>query len=93
MKPLWTRKPWQAKPLQRRKAAGAALLAALLTVALVATFAARAYWQQWRSVEIESADRSRLQLEWLQLAALDWSHALPRQPGRPCGRGLGAAGA
>ena len=81
MRPPCTRKPWPAKPLHRRQAAGAALLAALLTVALVATFAARAYWQQWRSVEIESADRSRLQLEWLQLAALDWSHALLREDG------------
>jgi general secretion pathway protein K len=81
MKPACARRSWLAKPLRRRQAAGAALLAALLTVALVATFAAQAYWQQWRSVEIESADRRRLQLEWLQLAALDWSRALLRADG------------
>ena len=37
---------------------GAALLAAMLTVALVASLAAGALWQQWRSVEIETADIS-----------------------------------
>jgi len=31
---------------------GAALLAAMLTVTLVATLAATALWQQWRSVEV-----------------------------------------
>lgn len=31
---------------------GAALLMAMLTVTLVATFAAAAMWQQWRSVEV-----------------------------------------
>ena len=34
---------------------GAALLAAMLTVTLVATFAAGAVWQQFRSFEVESA--------------------------------------
>jgi len=44
---------------------GAALLAAMLTVTLVATFAAAALWQQWRSVEIEMAERSRVQSAWV----------------------------
>ena len=40
---------------RRLRERGAALLAAMLTVTLVATFAAAAMWQQWRSVEIETA--------------------------------------
>ena len=39
---------------------GAALLAAMLTVTLVATFAAAALWQQWRSIEVETAERDTL---------------------------------
>ena len=46
---------------QRHRQAGAALLAAMLTVTLVATFAAAALWQQWRASEVESAERARVQ--------------------------------
>ena len=52
---------------------GAALLAAMLTVTLVATFAAAALWQQWRGIEIESADRTRVQSAWILGGALDWA--------------------
>ena len=38
---------------------GAAILMAMLTVALVATLASAALWQQWRQVEIEIAERGR----------------------------------
>lgn len=51
---------------------GAALLAAMLTVALVATLAAAALWQQWRDVEVEGAERARAQSAWLLTSALDW---------------------
>ena len=51
---------------------GAALLAAMLTVALVATLAATALWQQWRDVEVEGAERTRAQSAWLLTSALDW---------------------
>ena len=47
--------------LHRHKARGAALLAAMLTVTLVATFAAAAMWQQWRAVEVETAERGHVQ--------------------------------
>ena len=40
---------------------GAALLAAMLTVTLVATLAAAALWQQWRSVEVETSERAGVQ--------------------------------
>jgi general secretion pathway protein K len=62
-----------------RRTRGAALLAAMLTVTLVATFAAAALWQQWRSVEIEAADRSRVQSSWILTGALDWARLILRE--------------
>lgn len=61
---------------------GAALLSAMLTVTLVATFAAAALWQQWRSVEVEIAERARVQVAWLLVGALDWSRLILRIDGR-----------
>ena len=55
---------------------GAALLAAMLTVTLVATFAATAMWQQWRAIEIETAERARVQSAWILIGALDWSRLI-----------------
>ena len=62
--------------------AGAALLAAMLTVTLVATFAAAALWQQWRATEVESAERARVQASWVLIGALDWSRLILREDGR-----------
>lgn len=64
------------KKLRQR---GAALLAAMLTVTLVASFAAAALWQQWRSVEVEAADRSRVQSSWILFGALDWARLILRE--------------
>ncbi len=61
---------------------GAALLAAMLTVTLVATFAAAALWQQWRSAEVEAAERARMQSAWVLVGALDWSRLILRADGR-----------
>jgi general secretion pathway protein K len=61
------------------KQRGAALLMAMLTVALVATFAAAALWQQWRSVEVETAERARIQSSWILTGALDWARLLLRE--------------
>lgn len=58
---------------------GAALLAAMLTVALVATFASAALWQQWRSTEIEAAERARVQSSWILNGALDWARLILRE--------------
>ena len=55
---------------------GAALLAAMLTVVLVATLAAGAMWRQWRGVEVEAAERARVQSAWLLNGALDWSRLI-----------------
>ncbi len=61
---------------------GAALLAAMLLVALVATFAAGALWQQWRTLEVESAERQRSQARWLLTGALDWARVILREDAR-----------
>lgn len=65
--------------MKKRAQTGAALLAAMLTVTLVATFATAALWQQWRSFEIESADRSRVQSAWILNGALDWARLILRE--------------
>jgi general secretion pathway protein K len=62
-----------------KRARGAALLTAMLTVTLVATFAAAALWQQWRSVEVEAADRQRVQSSWILTGALDWARLILRE--------------
>jgi general secretion pathway protein K len=64
---------------------GAALLMAMLTVALVATFAAAALWQQYRSIEVEGAERARAQADWVLTGALDFSRLLLREDAMPNG--------
>ncbi|WP_010105235.1 type II secretion system minor pseudopilin GspK [Verminephrobacter aporrectodeae] len=71
--------------MSRRRIRGAALLAAMLIVTLVATFAAAAMWQQWRAIEIETAERARVQSAWILVGALDWSRLILREDGRPGG--------
>ena len=61
---------------------GAELLAAMLTVTLVATFAAAALWQQWRAVEVETAERARMQAAWVLVGAIDWSRLILMEDGR-----------
>jgi len=63
----------------RRTERGAALLTAMLTVTLVATIASAALWQQWRQVEIESAERGRSQTAWMMTGALDWTRLILRE--------------
>jgi len=58
---------------------GAALISAMLVVTLVATLASVALWQQWRHVEVESAERHRVQSSWLLNGALDWSRLILRE--------------
>ncbi|KQP23652.1 general secretion pathway protein GspK [Pseudorhodoferax sp. Leaf267] len=55
---------------------------AMLTVTLVATFAATALWQQWRAVEIETAERARVQSSWVLVGALDWARLILREDAR-----------
>jgi len=64
-------------PMIRQR--GAALLTAMLTVALVATLASAALWQQWRQVEIEIAERGRSQTAWMMTGAMDWTRLILRE--------------
>lgn len=58
---------------------GAALLTAMLAVALVTTLASAALWQQWRQVEIETAERGRSQTRLMMTGALDWTRLILRE--------------
>lgn len=75
----------RAPPVRSTAQRGAALLAAMLTVTLVATFAASAMWQQWRAVEVETAERGRVQSAWILIGALDWARLILREDGRAGG--------
>ncbi len=58
---------------------GVALISAMLVVTLVATLASVALWQQWRHVEVESAERQRIQSSWLLSGAFDWTRLILRE--------------
>ena len=68
---------------------GAALISAMLVVTLVATLASVALWQQWKHVEVESAERHRVQASWLLNGALDWSRLILREDALARGGGTG----
>lgn len=67
---------------ERRRQRGAALLVAMLIVSLVTTLAAGMVWRQWRSAEVETALRARVQGAWLLLAAQDWARLILREDAR-----------
>jgi general secretion pathway protein K len=73
------------KASHRHKNHGAALLAAMLILVLVATLTAGLTWQQWRSLETERAERTRLQAGWILIGALDWARLILREDGRTAG--------
>jgi general secretion pathway protein K len=63
---------------RRRGQSGAALLLAMLIVTLVATLAAGMVWQQWKGIEVETAERARSQASWLIEGATDWARLILR---------------
>lgn len=65
-----------------RRQRGAAILTAMLTVVLVATLASAMLWQQWRGVEVETAQRGRVQAAWILVGALDWARLILREDAR-----------
>lgn len=65
-----------------RRQRGAALLMAMVIVTLVATLSASMVWQQWRAVQVESAERVRVQATWVLNGALDWARLILREDGR-----------
>ena len=64
---------------------GAAILTAMLTVVLVASLASATLWQQWRSVEVEAAQRGRIQAAWILTGAQDWARLILREDARKGG--------
>lgn len=69
----------------RRQQRGAALLTAMVIVTLVATLAAAMVWQQWRAVQAETIERSRIQAAWILAGALDWARLILREDARAGG--------
>ena len=67
-----------SRPLHPPRQRGAALLTAMVIVTLVATLASAMVWQQWRAVQVEAAERSRLQSAWILTGALDWARLILR---------------
>ena len=66
------------RPTARRQS-GAALLTAMIIVTLVSTLAAGMIWQQWRAVQVEAAERARVQAGWILAGALDWARLILRE--------------
>lgn len=64
---------------------GASILMAMLIVVLVATLASGMMWQQWRSFELESAQRTRVQAAWILTGGLDWARLILREDARQGG--------
>jgi|JI10StandDraft_1071094.scaffolds.fasta_scaffold222547_2 general secretion pathway protein K len=65
-----------------RPTRGAALLVAMVLLSVVATLAAGMVWQQWRAVQVETAERSRVQSAWMLVGALDWARLILREDAR-----------
>lgn len=73
------------RPSSAMRQRGAALLTAMIIVTLVATLASGMLWRQWRSVEVEAAERSRAQSSWILMGALDWARLILREDKRAGG--------
>lgn len=69
------------RPLPRRSR-GAALLMAMVIVTLVASLSAAMMWRQWHAVQVEAAQRSRVQSAWMLAGALDWARLILREDAR-----------
>jgi general secretion pathway protein K len=66
------------RPRQR----GAALLIAMVILTMMATLASSMVWQQWRAVQVEAAERARVQSAWILMGALDWARLILREDAR-----------
>lgn len=55
----------------------------MIIVTLVATLAVSMVWQQWRAVQVETAERSRSQSAWILAGALDWAGLILKEDARP----------
>lgn len=68
-----------------RSQRGAALLMAMIIVTLIVTLASAMVWQQWRAVQVEAAERARVQSAWILTGALDWARLILREDARTGG--------
>ena len=57
----------------------------MLILTLVATLASGMVWQQWRAIQVESAERARTQAAWILSGALDWARLILREDARTGG--------
>lgn len=71
-----------APPARSRRQRGAALLTAMVIVTIVTSLAAGMMWRQWRAVQVETAERSRVQSAWMLAGALDWARLILREDAR-----------
>ncbi len=69
----------------QRRQRGAALLLALLILALITTLAVSMVWQQWRALQVETAERARTQSAWILAGALDWARLILREDAKSGG--------
>ncbi|MBL0149216.1 MAG: type II secretion system minor pseudopilin GspK [Ideonella sp.] len=51
----------------------------MVLMTVVVTLAAGMVWQQWRSIQVESAERGRTQAAWIVVGALDWARLVLRE--------------
>jgi len=51
----------------------------MIIVTLLATLAAAMVWQHWRAVQVESAERDRVQATWILSGALDFAKLILRE--------------
>lgn len=51
----------------------------MIIVTLVATLASAMIWQQWRAVQVESAERARVQSAWILSGALDFARLILKE--------------
>lgn len=68
--------------MKRMRERGAAVLVALLVVAMVATISAASLSKQWRAVNVETAERERVQSAWILTGSLDWARLILREDAR-----------
>ncbi len=75
---------WRCRQSPRRSR-GAALLIAMSLLVLVSTLASGMVWQQHRAIEVEAAERARVQSAWILNGALDWARLILREDARSPG--------
>jgi len=63
----------------------------MIILTLVSTLAAGMVWQQSRAVQLEAAERARVQAAWILTGALDWARLILREDSRPASGGGGNA--